>query len=190
MNNLTDVYIRVANWNRARYDQVYNHNLSVALLREEYNEWLTDKVPVKKLDGLCDITFVALGVIWKDNIDSTLVGMAQYRALQTVDALTEAFELNPGYFINSIIDVLEFEPDYPVEQACMNIITLAMAQAFSMGLSEEQFIEACLVVCDSNDSKSVKKTAPDVKANAGDKGAGFIPPEPRLLAILENAKQF
>lgn len=190
MNNLTDVYIRVASWNNQRYDQVYNQNLAVALLREEYNEWRLDTLPVKKLDGLCDVVYVALGVIWKANVNPTLVGIAQERSLKIADSIVEAFELNPGYFINSIIDVLESEPDYPVEQAMMNIVALATAQAMSMGLSYQQFIDALIVVCDSNDSKSVKKVAADVKANAGDKGASFIAPEPRLLAILEQAQSF
>lgn len=190
MNNLTDVYIRVADWNKQRYDQVYNQNLAVALLREEYNEWRLDTLPVKKLDGLCDVVYVALGVIWKANVNPTLVGIAQERSLKIADSIVEAFELNPGYFINSIIDVLESEPDYPVEQAMMNIVALATAQAMSMGLSYQQFIDALIVVCDSNDSKSVKKVAADVKANAGDKGASFIAPEPRLLAILEQAQSF
>lgn len=190
MNNLTDVYIRVAAWNKQRYDRVYNQNLAVALLREEYNEWRTDTIPVKKLDGLCDVVYVALGVVWKANIDPVMVGLAQQRSLATTDAIVNAFELNPGYFIGAIIDVLESEEDYPVEQAMMNIISLATAQAFSMGLNYDQFIEALLVVCDSNDSKSVKKVAADVKANAGDKGSLFVAPEPRLLAILEQTNKF
>ena len=37
-----------------------------------------------------------------------------------------------------------------------------------------------------NDSKSIKKTASDVKANDGDKGAYFVAPEPRLTALLES----
>lgn len=190
MNNLTDVYVRVANWNSQRYDRVYNRNLAVALLREEYNEWRTNTNPVKKLDGLCDIVYVALGIVWKANIDPVMLGIAQYRSLVTTDAIVNAFELNPGYFIGAIIDVFETENDYPVEQAMMNIISLAVAQAFSMGLNYNQFIEALLVVCDSNDSKSVKKVAADVKANAGDKGASFVAPEPYLSAILEQANKF
>lgn len=190
MAELQTVFNRVANWNEQRYERQYNQNLAVSLLREEYNEWRLDTIPVKKLDGLCDVVYVALGVIWKANIDNTLIGMAQQRSLATVDAIVNAFELNPAYFINSIIDVLETEEDYPVEQAMMNIISLATAQAMSMGLSQDQFIEALLVVCDSNDSKSVKKVASDVKANAGDKGALFIAPEPRLQAILANAEVF
>lgn len=186
MTNLTDIYIRVAAWNNARYDRVYNQDLAVKLLREEYNEWKTDKEPVKKLDGLCDVVYVALGVVWKANIDNTMIGIAQQRSLGITDSIVAAFELNPGYFISSIIDVLENEFDYPLEQAMMNIVSLATAQALSMGLSYEQFLQALLVVCDSNDSKSVKKVAADVKANDGDKGAGFTPPEARLQAILDS----
>lgn len=190
MISLTDIYIRVANWNKQRYDQIYNQPLTIALLREEYQEWRDDTDKVKKLDGLCDIVYVALGAVWKANIPDTLIGLAQQRSLEIVDNLVSAFELNPAYFIGSIIDVLENEPDYPVEQATINIIGLATAQALAMGLSYDQFLEALAVVCDSNDSKSVKKTDASVKANAGDKGDNFIAPEPRLAAILLLAKQF
>lgn len=190
MSDLQTVFERVANWNAQRYERVYNQNLAVSLLREEYNEWRLDPLPVQKLDGLCDLVYVALGVIWKANIDRALVQMAQERSLETADALVSAWELNPAYFIGSIIDVLEVEGDYPVEQAMMNIVSLATAQAFSMGLTYLQWIEALLIVCDSNDSKSVKKVAADIKANAGDKGPGFIDPAPRLLDILAKVSEF
>lgn len=190
MNDLQTVYERIARWNGQRYEQVYNQNLAVSLLREEYAEWRLDKLPVQKLDGLCDVVYVALGVIWKANIDRALVQMAQERSMETADALVNAWELNPAYFIGSIIDVLEVEDDYPVEQAMMNVVSLATAQAFSMGLTYPQWIEALLVVCDSNDSKSVKKVAADIKANAGDKGLSFIDPAPRLLDILAKVPKF
>lgn len=190
MNDLQTVFARVAAWNAARYEQEYSNTLAVSLLREEYDEWLHSVTAVDKLDALCDITYVALGIVWKANVHPSMFGVAFSNSLTTVNMLVDSFELNPAYFIGSLIDVLEYEADYPVAQSTTNIIALSLAQALSMGLSEEQFIEALLVVCDSNDSKSVKKVASDIKANTGDKGVGFIPPEPRLLEILAKAERF
>jgi hypothetical protein len=190
MNNLQTVFERVSAWNAARYEQEYSNTLAVSLLREEYTEWLHSVVAVDKLDALCDITYVALGIVWKANVHSSMFGVAFHNSLITVNMLVDSFELNPAYFIGSLIDALEYEADYPVTQSVANIIALSLAQALSMGLSEEQFTQALLVVCDSNDSKSVKKVASDIKANAGDKGLGFIPPEPRLLKILAEVKPF
>ena len=190
MNDLQTVFTRVSAWNAARYEQEYSNTLAVSLLREEYVEWLHSTTPVDKLDALCDITYVALGIVWKAKVHPMMFGVAFSNSLATVSLLVDSFELNPAYFIGSLIDVLEYEADYPVTQCAANVIALSLAQALSMGLSENQFIEALLVVCDSNDSKSVKKVAADIKANAGDKGAGFIPPEPRLLEILAGIEKF
>ena len=73
---------------------------------------------------------------------------------------------------------------YPAALAAQMMITLGMTQMNAMGLSNLESLEALLVVCDSNDSKSIKKTAAHLKANDGDKGADFVAPEPRLKTIL------
>lgn len=189
MNSLQTVFERVANWNSKRYEQEYNHALAINLLREEYNEWRLDKEPVKKLDGLCDIVFVAAGVLWKAKVVERQ-NLYIENVFDFIDNIINNTAIEPGYFIGMNIDKLEVDTTYPVEEAVCHIILLAFAQASHMGLSQDQFMDALLVVCDSNDSKSIKKVAADIKANAGDKGPYFVAPEPRLQTILAKAKVF
>ena len=182
MNN---VFNRVAKWNAARYPREYNHALSVALLREEFQEWLDATSVVDKLDALCDQVYVALGVLWKADIGDEQNAIAEATANETLIKLVEANELWPGYFNGTYLAVFEFENEYPVEQSMHNIIQACLGQMLSMGLSYAQCIEALLIVCDANDSKSIRKTEAHVKANAGDKGPYFVSPEPRLAKLLE-----
>lgn len=111
---------RICNWNSARYDQQYAHALTIALLQEELDELAGATDAVDKLDALIDLTYVAIGAMWK------------------------------------------------------------------LGLSPTQIAQAINIVCDSNDSKSVAKTDPNVKANI-DKGANYFRPEPELAKILAEA---
>ena len=160
---MNEVIQRICAWNAARYEQQYDHALTIALLREEYKEWLMAKTPVDQLDGLCDLVYVAFGAIWKANIDLEAMRDAEQQSAQVVDN------------------------DYPLVMSLHLIITSALTQMAGMGLSTDQCVEALLIVCDANDSKSIKKTASNVKANL-DKGPYFKAPEPRLTALLEVAR--
>lgn len=190
MNNLQTVFNRVADWNSKRYEQEYNHQLAISLLREEYNEWRTDKELVKKLDGLCDVVFVALGIAWKTKLSWEDLSEHLSMSMDEFLGATDSINVQPAYMLSTLIDVYEVEVEYTTAAAMADMVLLTLAQATYMGLTPDQFIEALLVVCDSNDSKSIKKVASNIKANAGDKGAYFIPPEPRLQAILNKAEVF
>jgi hypothetical protein len=180
------VFPRVISWNQKRYPQEYNHSLTLALLKEEFQEWLEAPTEVDKLDALCDIVYVALGALWKADVDEETNAAAEERAQQVFSNLVDfTDEPHYAYFISTHLTVLEYEPDYPVVLGLHLIIKAALTEMLSMSLTYEQCIEALLVVCDSNDSKSVKKVDPAVKANAGDKGPYFVTPEPRLQAILD-----
>lgn len=184
MNN---VFNRVATWNSRRYDREYDHNLTLALLTEEYTEWCEADSEVKKLDGLCDIIYVALGAIWKLDVTDEANEEAEAQANYVAQGLVEVMdEPHYAYFISTHLAVLKYESDYPILVGLHMIIKAAMMEMLSIGLTYEQSIKALLVVCDSNDSKSVKKTASNVKANDKDKGEFFVAPEPRLQAILDN----
>ena len=87
----------------------------------------------------------------------------------------ELDEYGVAYVDNVEVDQLD---------ALVDIIYIAIGGMWKMGLSAEQIEAAIHIVCDSNDSKSAKKTPSHIKANI-DKGAEFIPPEPRLQEILD-----
>ena len=177
------VFERVCNWNAQRYAQEYNHELTLALLKEEYKEWCEAKTKVEKLDAVCDITYVAMGALWKLG-DGFVYEKVQHAFLH-FEGLLDAEVADPMYLASAFLDdatYVEQEDDIWI----YHILAVAGSQALCMGLNLEQYEEAMNIVCDSNDSKSIKKTASDVKANDGDKGAYFVAPEPRLTALLES----
>lgn len=182
-----NVFKRVSKWNAKRYDQEYNHKLTVSLLREEYREWCEAKTPVECLDAICDVIYVALGGLWKakEELDYDVVEHVFFKLGELLDVEVA----HPMYLLGAYLDDAEFtaqDGDSVWLYYCMAVASL---QATEMGLTTEDLITALLVVCDSNDSKSVKKTASDVKANDGDKGVYFTPPEPRLQALLNSLEE-
>ena len=154
---LNKVFDRVVKWNSARYPREYDESLTLALLAEEHQELQEAKSEVDKLDALCDLLYVACGALWKSGSDNIT---------------------KPSYI----------PKNFNIKSPCTSILTktvwISIHEMLAMGLYPEDVIAALNVVCDSNDSKIVSFTDKSVKANI-DKGESFIPPEPRLTAILE-----
>lgn len=186
MLNLMDIYKRVGSWNEKRYERTYDHNLALNLLDEEYEEWLEANSPVKKLDALCDEVYVALGNLWKLDIPEEEVADEEVLTLASliVDNFIRGTGLRPIYIIPSFIDGMRTDPEVPVLLGMHVIITACLTEMKLLGLESEDGLKALEAVCDSNDSKSVKKTDSTAKANDGDKGPYYVGPEARLQAIL------
>jgi len=189
ITDISKIYDRVVKWNAIRYDRVYNHDLSINLLKEELQEYLDAETEVDQLDAMCDVIYVALGVLWKVDVDDETLMSAEEEAYNNVWALVETDILDPIDFAFAVVIRCKHDLDYPVVLAAQMLITLCTAQMSYFGLTTDEAIEAILVVCDSNDSKSIKKVPSHIKANAGDKGPFFVAPEPRLQAILDRARE-
>lgn len=197
------VFESVCAWNAARYEQEFNLELANKLLTEEYrDEWLpafhklhagerTLAHEVECLDALADIAYVAMGVAWKAGCDWDAISLAQHRVLDAqADAMCAWPQLAPGFFIGGLIDSFNFDMEQGVYDTMAMIINACTAEAmYTLGLTEEQFTEAMKVVCNSNNSKSVKRVASDVKANAGDKGPFYVSPKLGLTKILEQVHE-
>lgn len=178
---------RVAKWNSLRYAQEYNHALQTALATEEYSETVEAKTDVERLDGHIDQIYVALGGMWK----TAIVEEDAFAVLEASDSYLRILSANFSYEavnqeIAVMIDAISQCPDVNV-LACLlaNIANYNYIALNKLGYTDEEAILAAEIVCDSNDSKSIKKTASDVKANDGDKGALFIDPTPRLQTIVD-----
>jgi hypothetical protein len=186
---MIEVYNRVCAWNAARYDRQYNHELSCSLLHEELTEFFTaEGSEVDELDALCDIIFVAFGIIWKMNYVDDAFYEHQNNAITLAGTLLEVDQLLPVFHISSVFQALQYDSDMAVGEAAFAIAFLAMAQMDALGLVEmSNKLDALFIVCDSNDSKSIKKVDSHVKANT-DKGPFFISPEPRLQALLDKVR--
>lgn len=173
------VYDRVCAWNAKRYDQVFDHDLAIDLIQEEFNEILLASTETDKLDGLCDMTYVALGAIWKLGN-----GFDVAKIRQAFNDVNKLYEVEcPAPILMLIPFLLEVEDGADHDMWLYRCLAHAHAEALMMQLTAEQFEEAMLIVCDSNDTKTVEKTASNVKANM-DKGPYFTPPEPKLAALL------
>lgn len=189
--DISHLFQRVANWNAARYDQVYSKDLLVELLLEELNETMSAPDAVETLDGLCDVSYVALGGAWKLGLDEATIVEAWNSAVLYTSGLGQLESnhdfLRPTAYITACINQL-MEWDEPNKEAagiCFTILLLCFTQAASWwNMSFEQFMRAMHTVCDSNDSKSIEKVAADVKANANDKGDSFVQPTAGLEEVL------
>ena len=177
---------RVISWNEKRFKQEFNYPLECQLLLEETDELFRAFTLVQKMDAIGDITFVAIGTMWKLGIPTDVITNIFYRADLTNMSL---LELN-GWG-NSCKEYLIDTVDHSIPAAWTGItlaIDLTLITAIgtlrSTGL-QSYFYDIVEAICDSNDTKVVKGIgASDKKANI-DKGNTYKPPDERLLKIAE-----
>ena len=174
------IFNRVAGWNAKRYEQEYNHDLMITLLKEELQEYIDATTDVDELDAFCDLTYLAMGGLWK--MDVELDAAKVVGALQAVDAtMQNGIVMHPM----ALLSVVLLEADFDAEDALYKTLAIVMYMMLYMGLNQSQCEAAMSIVCDSNDTKPAKKTASDVKANV-DKGSSFVAPEPRLQKLIDS----
>lgn len=177
---------RVAKWNSLRYAQEFNEALQTSLAIEEFNETITAKTDVDRLDGHVDQIYVAMGGLWKIGLEAA----EAYNFLEAATAYSDLVTSDLDYdevmqCVSECIDQIVAVSGPRQAMALANIVALNYRAMMLIGYTAGECLQAADIVCDSNDSKSVKKTATDVKANAGDKGAFFIDPAPRLQTIVD-----
>lgn len=162
---MKEIFKRVSKWNAERYEQVNDVQLSINLVTEELLEYSED--PIEQLDALCDMVYVAMGIIWKCGED-----------------LEDLLPINSEEPLLSISPVLKLWQAQTIDStvAAKLIIRLCYSQASNLGYTSDDFEAALLVVCDSNDTKEVKRVASNVKANIS-KGSTYVPPTAGLTAI-------
>lgn len=193
METYAQLYERVAYWNALRYERIFNKELLLSLLEEEFSEMLTDESPVLKLDGYCDVTYVALGGLWKLGQHNTDLPSAFGEAGLTIDsaAATGAFDTVDDINTAIALNLAALKSEHlSINPQAMSAILAAICLLCHMAAERRfdvDFYAAMEIVCDSNDTKAVKKTAANVKANI-DKGATFVAPEPRLQALLDEVQ--
>lgn len=186
--DISELFTRVADWNSKRYAREYNHHLGMSLLTEEMEEYIDAETEVDQLDALGDIVYVAMGILWKLNIPAQDLNTTAEEASNTVIALFEANAIDPIYLASGVLLQMTLDNEFPTSFGAQLLVILCLTQMTGFGLSHEEVLDAMYIICDSNDSKSIKKVASDVKANDGDKGAFFVDPAPRLQALLDRAR--
>lgn len=177
---------RVAKWNSLRYAQEFSETLQTNLATEEYHETVEAETDVDRLDGHIDQIYVSLGGLWKIGLEASEAYSFLEAATAYSDLATSDLEYSEiTYCISECIAQIVTTSGPRQAMALANIVALNYRALMLLGYSAGECLRAADIVCDSNDSKSVKKTATDVKANAGDKGAFFIDPAPRLQVIVD-----
>lgn len=171
-------------WNEARYPQVYNKELATSLIREELNELREAQTVVDELDAIGDITFVAIGTLWKLGCSNEVLNKIFYGRDLTTISLPELE--NHVYSIENRLNFSGTDKEgsdkalYAVFGTCFNkLVELDMQQYFY------RIVDA---ICVSNNTKVLAgKTAPSIKV-AIDKGPAFVPPTEALMQIIADAK--
>lgn len=195
--NITDyhpLFVKVAQWNAARYDRVYDKNLTVLLLKEEYQEFLEAPNLVEQVDAMGDLTYVAFGALWKMGLpDQDIRDAAEYAKT----AVAMIFDPNkpdkdglwctilpPEELIPAVVNCLLTGSRHPAV-CCWLIILLCAITMTNMGLDMHKQLAALHAIADSNATKVVKPALPTEKANANDKGDSYVAPTLELKRILQ-----
>ncbi len=165
----------ICSWNALRYKQEYNHSLTDALLKEEYQE-LIDAIdsqnPVSILDALGDIFFVAVGALWKQ-------GKSPQQISTFLDKLENANK-NPPFLDVAMNWYFLEDKDFT-----LGFIILATIDKLTNLLkNEDAALDVVRVICISNNTKEVKKTDSSIKANIN-KGAQYVSPTKALETLLK-----
>lgn len=172
---LAQLHKRIIDWNAARYEREYNHDLTISLLDEEVSEGVhPDNEAVDELDSFVDVYFVATGALWKrGNSEAEIVRLLK----QAINAPEVSYSMAKFWLTNG----------HPDKGLALYMAASMLYAHTQLKLNGEQFARALKAVCDSNDTKPAAKTASDIKANV-DKGASFVPPTAALQAILDEVR--
>ena len=188
------VVARVCRWNQQRYEQEWDSPLASSLLTEEFVETLLADDLVDILDGIGDSLFVAIGCFWKQrmlNDDGAVL------LLETV-IQREDFNLLNAYFEHHLHSWPSrgLEAAFYTFKVCFEAIKLLnlgdnKCKYADVDSSSADVTLDChsilLAITKSNETKSIKKTASNVKANL-DKGRDFVGPQQDLEILIKGGK--
>jgi len=186
MNNLSEVFDSVSNWNSLRYDRVINTDLLVSMLNEELDEYYEGDSAVDKLDAICDITYVAMGGLWKLEAPEEINEAYFEQTKEMIPNILNAGPYGPMTYIRGYIDSIKYSAEVPVAFSLHMIIQSCFYEMLENGLSSELAYQALGAVCKSNNTKSIKKVDPSDKGY-GPKGEFYVSPTAELTKILEKS---
>lgn len=177
---------RAIDWNKARYKQEFDYDLAVKLLLEETEELYKANSIIEKLDAIGDITFVAIGVLWKLGFSDQQIYDIFYSANMTKMTLEDAHHwmMNVQILSMDIIDH-EVKAAWPgVVLTLYSVFNTCIGAIHGLGL-QNIYYDVVHAICDSNDTKIITPNTPaHIKANIN-KGSNFIPPEAKLLELYK-----
>lgn len=164
----------ICTWNAVRYNQEHNEKLTIDLLYEELNETLEAMQALNQIetcDGFGDVFFVAIGALWKMGISDKEMG-------EYIDSVDSSLPLVPP------TPVAVQWVSYDCNTYTLAVVALAaVADLTDLLDSSDAAFDVIRAICESNNSKVVKKTEAGVKANI-DKGENYFAPTRQIAKIL------
>lgn len=174
-----DIIAEPIKWSAARYEQEYDHNLTIALINEEVNEFaeaLVNGSIIGQMDGAADIFFVAIGALWK-------TGLSEDEIREVLDDVEWRY-VPPPMSISIWLATIAAEDLNGIRF----VLTVAALSAFKaleqIGFSSDYAVYIISAICRSNNTKAIVKTNSNVKANIA-KGDDYVSPEAELNQILK-----
>lgn len=185
MNDLAEVYSDVCTWNEKRYDREYNAELLAALLNEELDEYYDSDSEVSRLDAVCDTMYVAMGGMWKLGLENDVNSFYFDTFSELCPEIINRQGFEPIIHVRSAVDSILHSVELSAAESLHLVFSYCYYQLIYIGFTNSNVVEAMSAVCTSNNTKSVKKTKSDCKANDGDKGEYYVSPTLALTKILE-----
>ncbi|PIR06665.1 MAG: hypothetical protein COV55_02830 [Candidatus Komeilibacteria bacterium CG11_big_fil_rev_8_21_14_0_20_36_20] len=188
---MTSVFERVINWNEKRYERIFNFGLANALLVEEAGELENARIignPIETLDAVGDITFVAIGILWKlgyspEYIESLFEKHISKHKKPNVDIFQASL-------LSSYVDIADYSKlDYEIIilRKIAHLICISCVEALKDLDMFSYYLVVLRIICDSNDTKAIEKVLPDIKANIN-KGANYKAPTEDLESLFYQVK--
>lgn len=166
-------------WNALRYEQEFDLDLSIEMLKEELEEYLKATVLVEQVDALCDICFIAAGALWKLRAkynNETFNSFYNFYMLADIDYMDAT---------NNQIQVMRNYPGYYTTACCLHQILAATFDLLSYKLSsQEAALDALFCIVESNNTKSVKNIPTGAKYSSEGKGSEYVSPTAALIKLI------
>jgi len=167
-----DIIDSICLWNEARYEQEHCTALTGELLNEELAE-VFDAIEanddIALLDGFGDIFYVATGALWKAGYDATEIKMFYDAIDEFVPPVPTAIQWYTLTYDERVLPIIAISADRELR---------------NMLGSSVGALEVVRAICDSNDTKEVRKTDSTVKANLT-KGDNYVSPTKALEQIAK-----
>lgn len=176
-------------WNKERYPRTLDITLSLELLFEELEELETARDAVEELDACGDITFVAIGILWKLGVGEKDLNNFFYGAQLDILNQREIYH-HMTYILNFVIQYEHANnfQEMALVSTTLHLVFVSVFNKLRLLGQEKNFYNIVDIICESNNTKSVSKelTDPGVKANIS-KGIHYVGPEDELKKLLKGS---
>lgn len=179
MKKLSDFALQAAKWNELRYEQKFDLDLTLNLVKEELQEFVDAKDLVEQVDALCDICFIAAGAMWKLNTKFDP---------ETFDSFFRFYMMNDMHIADALDNIRTVAVNFPGLHTHACSLHQIFAAAFDLlsykCASIENATKTLFIIADSNDTKSTTKIPDGEKYSQDGKGSAYVPPTAALTQLI------